>query len=122
MKFIRVLKASDKLNFGGYAYFARKPKDLEDLKTTKMISSEPYVLLDTVNVSEDEFDELTSNFYNDKGWSLISNKWDNAYDNSYDIELGDDFFYVIKLSCPNRPSLLLDFEGATYPRYVAIEK
>lgn len=114
---------SKKLNFGGYAGFARKPYNLKELQKVNILFKSPYIIMDGFEVDEDQYDKMTSNFFNSNEWSGISEAWNDAYQHNqeYEIEIGNDFMFVIEITCPNRPTLLVDTEGFDYARYVAIK-
>ena len=113
---------SKKLNFGGYAEFARKPRNLEDVKIKNILDRRPYIVIDSFTLDEDTYDRMTSNF-NSNEWKGVAQTWNDAfqYNQEYEIEIGNDFMFVIEITCPNRPTLLVDTEGFDYAKYVAIK-
>lgn len=110
MKFIRVIKAAK--NIDGYAYFVRKPQNLKEVETTilEFTDHDPYKIAGNFNLTEEEYNKATEDFFNKKEWA-----WIQQYGG-----FEDECRVVAEVTCPGKPTLLIDSQGFDYARYVAI--
>lgn len=100
------------------ALFGRKVKDLKELKEiTKQAKSDgvkgsEYTVVKEIKMNDSEFKVFATNFLKDQDW--ISKE-----DGGVDSEKGLICIRVTNIETGEK--VLVDSEGYTYPRYVALE-
>lgn len=101
------------------ALFGRKVKDLKELKElTKLAKKDgargsEYTVAKEIEMNDNEFKAFADNFLRDQDW--ISKE-----DGGVDSEKGLICIRVTNIETGEK--VLVDSEGYTYPRYVAIEE
>lgn len=100
-------------------YLMRKPNDLEDLKRFhnkhKNDPKEKYMVVYTMELTNDEYNEWTSSFLGDFPFGKIFKKYGGTSKDGKTTE-------VVRIKSKNKPTLYVDPEGYDYARYVALEK
>jgi hypothetical protein len=94
------------------ALFASKPSDLSDIPPGILSDDEDeaveYTVREVVQMTREQYDALVGNFFADQPW-LATPKGG----------VRNGAVQAIEVQAPGRPSLLVNPEGFTYPRYVA---
>ena len=100
-------------------YLMRKPNDLEDLKRFhnkhKNDPKEKYMVVYTMELTNDEYNEWTGSFLGDFPFGKIFKKYGGTSKDGKTTE-------VVRVKSKNKPTLYVDPEGYDYARYVALEK
>ena len=99
------------------ANFICKPSNLEEvLLHGHEVKPEEFRIIATEKVSETEWDSLTQNFLADRDWIAILNEKPEQCE---DFDIGKR--NCIEVTCEGKKgAILIDPQGYTYARYVAI--
>lgn len=94
-------------------YFIRRPKDLDDLVDKvdkKLVVKSSYQIVDTVELSNEEYDEYTSNL-----------RQDTKFLATFRPDASDEYeFTCIEVTSGGKPTLLIDNSGYDSAQYVGI--
>lgn len=114
-----LVKIDEAVEYVELPYLMRKPNDLEDLKRFhnkhKNDPKEKYMVVYTMELTNDEYNEWTGSFLGDFPFGKIFKKYGGTSKDGKTTE-------VVRVKSKNKPTLYVDPEGYDYARYVALEK